>query len=154
MKDINGLNRFSTIDETADAIGGFDSVPYFDDQSYPLVIMERAIRMAGDYNMGKVSKEIYVQALLLNSKQISDYLVHFNHVYHSDFSKAYYTYIDVEGDFSNNEHWNNFLCLSTFHGFRGICKRAIQMVKSKRKAKGGKLTQKDIEEILHDEGIV
>ena len=50
MKDINGLNRFSTIDETADAIGGFDSVPYFDDQSYPLVIMERAIRMAGDYS--------------------------------------------------------------------------------------------------------
>ena len=91
MKDINGLNRFSTIDETADAIGGFDSVPYFDDQSYPLVIMERAIRMAGDYNMGKVSKDIYEQALLLNSKQISDYLVHFNHVYHSDFSKAYYT---------------------------------------------------------------
>ena len=153
MNDINGLNRFSTIDETADAIGGFDSVPYFDDQSYPLVIMERAIRMAGDYNMGKVSKDIYEQALLLNSKQISDYLVHFNHVYHSDFSKAYYTYIDVEGDFSNNEHWNNFLCLSTFHGFRGICKRAIQMVKSKRKAKGGKLTPKDIEEILHDEGI-
>ena len=135
MKDINGLNRFSTIDQTADAIGGFDSVPYFDDQSYPLVIMERAIRMAGDYNMGKVSKDIYEQALLLNSKQISDYLVHFNHVYHSDFSKAYYTYIDVEGDFSNNEHWNNFLCLSTFHGFRGICKRAIQMVKVKERLK-------------------
>ena len=154
---MNGLNKFHTLEEANKAFKkGTTDIVKLDDTNFSKEIMKRAILMAADYAMRRIDKDSYRLSLIQTRQGFTDYLVHFNFIYQSKFSKAYYVFVDGNNCTLSQEQVALFQELSDIHGFKGICKEAIRLVMDrKKKCKNEKrnINLDDIKEIFQNEDL-
>ena len=135
-----GLQRFDNPEEAFDVMCGYwggsvddcyKELLILTDESFPKVILKRALQKMCDYKLGRISWEDCSKALGL-SQTVSDYLLDFDFFLYSSKSGWYYTCrMSFKDDYVymwNKRQWRYYEELSDLYSFKKIVGSALETV--------------------------